>query len=164
MVDTPKRVAKAFEEWTSGYTMDPAEILKADFSAGEYDQMVHVGPIKFYSMCEHHLAPFHGVAHVAYVPGMKQRVVGLSKLARVVEIYGRRLQVQERMTKQILDALAQATHPKGVGVLIRAQHMCMCSRGVRAHDALTTTTALHGVFMKHEVRSEFLQAVERSER
>jgi len=163
--DTPMRVAKAFAEWTAGYTKDPADVLSKTFESDGYDQMIYVGPIALHSMCEHHLAPFYGYAHVAYIPSRAtKRIVGLSKLAKLVEIYAQRLQVQERVTKQIADALETHLEPYGVGVLIEAKHMCMCSRGVKSREAWTSTTELRGAFRDSPARQEFLFKVDRSER
>ena len=143
--ETPQRVAKAWAEWTSGYAADPAAILKTfeDGSAG-YDALVFQGNITLYSHCEHHMAPFFGVAHIGYIPN--GRVVGLSKLARLVDIYARRLQVQERLTVQIASALNTHLEPKAVGVVIECRHLCMESRGIRQAGTTTKTSALHGAF------------------
>jgi GTP cyclohydrolase I len=153
--ETPSRVAKAFVEWTSGYNQDPAAILKCFEEAAEkYDEMVFQGNIEFYSLCEHHLAPFFGTAYIAYIPN--GRVVGLSKLPRLVDVFARRLQVQERMTRQIAEALNDHLEPLGVAVVLRARHLCMESRGIRRSGALTTTSAVLGVFRdRPEVRAEF---------
>lgn len=153
--ETPKRVAKAWLEWTSGYAQDPKLVLKCFQDGGErYDEMVMVADIPFYSHCEHHLAPFFGTASVAYIPN--KRVVGLSKLARVVEIYARRLQVQERITTQVADAIQEVLKPKGVGVVLRARHLCMESRGCNKQGHHTRTIALRGNFRSQKVREEFL--------
>jgi GTP cyclohydrolase I len=156
LAETPKRMAKAWAEWTAGYAQDPAEVLKTfDDGAEKVDEMVLVRDIPVYSHCEHHLAPIIGVAHVAYIPNGK--IVGLSKLARLVEVYARRLQVQERLTNQIADALSDSLSPLGVGVILKCRHMCMESRGIRTPGALTITSALRGC-MKDEpdCRAEFL--------
>ncbi|MBD2746190.1 GTP cyclohydrolase I FolE [Microvirga sp. BT688] len=143
--DTPKRVAKAFRELYSGYGQDPAEILDKVFSEVEgYDDIVLVRDIPFYSHCEHHMVPFFGVAHVAYYP--TKGVVGLSKLARLVDAYARRLQTQETMTAQIASAMVKALEPRGVAVMIEAEHMCMSMRGIQKAGALTLTTQFTGVF------------------
>ena len=154
--ETPERVAKAWEEWTSGYGKDPAAILKVFEDGAEgCDEMVVVSDIPFYSKCEHHMADIFGTATVAYIPDGK--IVGLSKLPRLVDIFARRLQVQERLTNQVAQALMEHLKPKGCGVVIRARHMCMESRGINKPGSYTTTSALHGVFRDNpEVRSEFL--------
>jgi GTP cyclohydrolase I len=155
LIETPLRAAKAWEEWTSGYNQDPAELLKVFEDGAEgCDQMVVVSDIPVYSHCEHHLAPIFGHATVGYLPS--SRIVGLSKLNRLVDVFARRLQVQERMTNQIADALMTHLQPRGVGVVIKARHMCMESRGVKQNGSLTTTSSLHGVFRDDPtVRSEF---------
>lgn len=156
--DTPTRVAKAWAFWTRGYAMDPANILKVfEDGADHYDEMVKVLHIPLYSKCEHHLADIFGTACVAYIPNGK--IVGLSKISRLVDCYARRLQVQERLTVQIADALVEHLAPKGVGVLIRARHMCMESRGICQQGHYTETTALRGA-MKEDpsTRAEFLAA------
>lgn len=156
--ETPHRAAKAWEEWTSGYGQDPLAVIKAfeDGSEG-YDEMVVVRGIPFYSHCEHHLAPIIGTAAVGYLPDKK--VLGLSKMPRIVEIFARRLQVQERMTSQIAQALMVGLAPKGVGVVLRARHMCMESRGVRLPGTETVTSSLLGNFREGNVRTEFLELV-----
>lgn len=155
LVETPMRAAKAWEEWTSGYAKDPADILKAFEDGAEgCDQMVVVSDIPVYSHCEHHMAPIFGHATIGYLP--HDRIVGLSKLNRLVDVFARRLQVQERMTNQIADALMQHLQPRGVGVVIKARHMCMESRGVKQNGSLTTTSSLHGIFRDDPtVRAEF---------
>lgn len=155
--ETPERVLKAWKHWCQGYNQDPRAVLKtfADGAEG-VDEMVMVGPIQFYSHCEHHLAPFYGSAWVAYIP--KGRVVGLSKLARVVDIYAHRLQVQERMTNEVANAIDEVLQPVGVGVIVKAAHMCMCSRGVNKQDSFTVTSALRGAIKnKGKARAEFLR-------
>jgi GTP cyclohydrolase I len=145
LLDTPKRVAKAFKELYSGYDEDPSEILDKIFSEVEgYDDIVLVRDIPFYSHCEHHMVPFYGVAHLAYYP--TKGVVGLSKLARLVDAYAKRLQTQETMTAQIASAMVKALDPRGVAVMIEAEHMCMSMRGVQKAGALTLTTQFTGVF------------------
>ena len=155
--DTPSRVAKAWEFWTSGYGRDVADVLKTFEDGAEgVDEMVLVKDIPFYTHCEHHMAPFFGTATIGYIPNGK--VVGLSKLSRVLDIFARRLQVQERLTCQVADALMQHLQPKGAAVLVRARHLCMESRGVCQQGHHTTTSALRGVFKEQpEVRAEFLQ-------
>lgn len=155
--ETPARVLKAWRFWTQGYYMEPRNVLKSFEDGAEgCDEMVIVKDIELYSSCEHHMAPFFGVAHVAYIPN--GRVVGLSKLARVVEIFARRLQVQERLTNQVADAIDEVLQPLGVGVIVEAKHFCMCSRGVGKQHSNTVTSALRGVMKtKPEARSEFLR-------
>lgn len=155
LLETPGRMAKAWKQWTSGYGQEPANVLKV-FSDGaeNYDEMILVKDIPFYSLCEHHLAPFFGAATVAYIPDKK--IVGLSKLARVTDIFARRLQVQERMTSQIATAVQEALQPKGVGVLVRARHLCMESRGICKQGHHTETSSLLGVFRQGAAREEFL--------
>lgn len=158
--ETPDRVGQAWKYWTSGYGQDPAMILKTFEDGGEgYDELVFQGNIPFYSMCEHHLAPFFGVAHIAYVPD--GRVVGLSKLGRLVDIYSRRLQTQERITCQVADALMTHLNPIGVAVSLVARHLCMESRGVAKVGTITTTNALRGEFkLNPDVRAEFMSLVQ----
>ena len=155
LLETPKRVVRAFEEWFGGYRIDPKELLAKTFEeAGGYDEMVVVDGIRFSSHCEHHMVPIVGHAVVAYLPN--KRVVGLSKLARVVDAFARRLQVQERMTRQIADTVQEVLQPLGVGVVVRAEHLCMTTRGVRKEESTTTTSALLGRFREPEVRAEFM--------
>lgn len=155
--DTPTRVAKAWKHWTSGYDVDIPKLLKVFEDGGErYDQMVLVKDIPIYSKCEHHLADIFGTATIAYIPN--GRIVGLSKLSRLADAYARRLQVQERLTDQIADALVEHLDPVGVGVLVRARHMCMESRGICQQGHHTVTTALRGAIRDEgRARSEFLQ-------
>ena len=155
--DTPARVVKAWKHWTSGYNVDVPALFKAFEDGGEkYDQMVMVKDIPFYSKCEHHLADFFGTCTIAYIPN--GRVVGLSKLARVADAFARRLQVQERLTQQIADAIEQNLRPIGVGVLVRARHMCMESRGIQQQGHHTITTALRGAIHREpQTRDEFLR-------
>lgn len=157
LLETPHRVAKAWEHWCGGYGMDPKKILKVfEDGAEKHDQMVTVKDIPFYSHCEHHLAPFFGTVTISYIPNGK--IVGLSKLSRLADMYARRLQVQERLTDQIADALMGNLSPIGVGVMIKARHMCMESRGTRQQGHHTITTALRGVMKtEHQTRSEFLR-------
>ena len=153
--DTPARVIKAWREMTSGYSIDPNEILKKDFDESGYDQMIMCRDIEFESICEHHMLPFVGTAHVGYIPS--NRVVGLSKMARLVDCFARRLQIQERMTTQIAQAMNDVLHPRGVGVTIEARHMCMSCRGVRKPKASMVTTCLMGLIKDdHKAREEFL--------
>lgn len=153
--ETPARCARAWAEWTSGYSASPQAVLKVfEDGAESYDELVFQGNIAFYSHCEHHLAPFFGVAHIGYIPN--GRVVGLSKLARLVEVFSRRLQVQERLTRQIAEALDEHLQPLGVAVVLRARHLCMESRGIRKIGTHTSTSAVLGVFRhKPEARAEF---------
>lgn len=153
--ETPKRVVKAWREMTEGYKQNPAEILSKVFKQESSDSMIVVRGVPFVSMCEHHCLPFTGHATVAYIPSPGAGVVGLSKLARLVHCFARRLQVQERMTKQIVEALIEHLYPIGAGCVIEAQHSCMALRGVRA-DATMVTSELAGVFRLPEVRQEFL--------
>jgi len=165
--DTPKRVAKAYDEWFSGYGVDGKELLVRQFEDDvieQYRGMVIVKGVQFQSQCEHHMAPFYGVAHVGYIPerinGDKTTVVGISKFARLVEVYSRRLQVQERMTEQITNDIDEVLKPKGVMVVVSATHTCMTSRGVRAHNTSTITSAVRGVFLANEAaRLEFLELI-----
>ena len=145
LVDTPARVARAYAETFAGLRQDPAEILSTTFDE-HHDELVLVKDIPMYSTCEHHLVPFHGRAHIGYIPGEDGRVTGLSKLARLVEVYARRPQVQERMTGQIADALADVLKPRGVLVVIEAEHLCMAMRGIRKPGATTVTSAVRGIF------------------
>ena len=143
--ETPARVARAYAETFAGLWQDPVDILATTFDE-DHDEMVLVKDIPMYSTCEHHLVPFHGVAHIGYIPGVDGRVTGLSKLARLVEVYARRPQVQERMTSQIADALADVLKPRGVLVVIEAEHLCMAMRGIRKPGATTVTSAVRGIF------------------
>ncbi len=158
LADTPRRVEKAFRFYTEGYRRDPRQVIGNALFAAETDEMVVVKDIELYSLCEHHLAPFFGKAHVAYIPSGK--IVGLSKIARVVEIFARRLQVQERLTMQVAQAIDEVLEPRGVGVVIEAHHLCMMMRGVEKQNSSTVTSCLLGLFRKDErTRSEFLQLV-----
>ena len=157
LVKTPERVAKAFLELTRGYDMDPAETLRSAMFAEEYDQMVVVKDIEFHSLCEHHILPFFGKVHIAYIPNGK--IVGLSKIPRVVDIFSHRLQVQEHLTKQICDCIQQALNPLGTIVIIEAQHLCMQMRGVEKQGSITTTIYYSGVFSQADKRREFMQLI-----
>lgn len=157
LLKTPERVAKAMQFITQGYTMDAAEILNSAKFHESYSEMVVVKNIELYSLCEHHMLPFFGKAHIAYIPDGV--ITGLSKLAHVVECFSRRLQVQERLTHQILDVIQETLTPLGVGVVIEAQHLCMMMRGVQKQNSMTTTSAFSGQFMKNETRSEFLKLI-----
>jgi GTP cyclohydrolase I len=143
--DTPARVARAYAETFAGLAMDPAEVLSTTFDE-DHDELVLVRDIPMYSTCEHHLVPFHGMAHVGYIPGADGRVTGLSKLARLVDVYALRPQVQERMTRQIADSLYEGLKPQGVIVVIEAEHLCMAMRGIRKPGSRTMTSAVRGIF------------------
>lgn len=158
LVKTPERVAKAMQFVTKGYAQDPAAILQSALFHEDYSQMVLVRNIELYSMCEHHMMPFIGKCHVAYIPD--GTITGLSKIARVVECFARRLQVQERLTLQIRDCIQQTLNPLGVAVVIEAEHTCMSMRGVQKADAITTTSAFSGIFLSDDrTRNEFLQLI-----
>lgn len=158
LIRTPERVARASEEIFSGYTTDPEALINNALFNVDYDQMVVVKDINFYSMCEHHILPFFGKAHVAYLP--KGKVIGLSKIPRIVDMFARRLQVQERMTQQIATFIQETIHPLGVAVVIEASHLCMMMRGVRKEDATMTTSAMLGGFRTHlDTRLEFLNRI-----
>lgn len=158
LVNTPRRVVDSFDEIFSGYTMKANEILDATFNAEGYDGIVLLKDIEFHSTCEHHLQPFTGSAHVAYIP--VDRIVGISKLARIVDLHARRLQNQERITKSVADDLEQHLSPMGCAVIIEAQHGCMRCRGVKKQNSVMTTSAMRGVFFdKSEARSELLQLI-----
>jgi len=154
LVKTPYRVVKAWQELFAGYGQDPAVILATDFAADGYNEMIVCKDIEFYSTCEHHMLPFTGVAHVGYIPN--ERVVGLSKLARLVDCFARRLQLQERLTESICRALEQYVQPKGAGVVIDARHFCMICRGARKQQARMVTSSLRGLFLEGNPRAEFL--------
>jgi len=154
---TPDRVAKAIQFITQGYDHDPEAILRSAMFREDYQQMVIVKDIEIYSMCEHHMIPFIGKAHVAYIPD--KYITGLSKIARVVEAYARRLQVQERLTTQIRDCIQNTLHPLGVAVVIEAQHLCMMMRGVQKQNSVTTTSAFTGEFLKEATRQEFIHLI-----
>ena len=154
---TPDRMEKALAYLTKGYQEDPNEILRGALFDVDYDEMVIVKDVEMYSLCEHHVLPFFGKVHVAYIP--KGKIVGLSKIARLVEVFARRLQVQERMTRQIADAIQEAIEPQGVGVVIEARHLCMMMRGIEKQNSSTVTSAMVGVFQKKETRAEFLSLV-----
>jgi len=157
---TPERVARMYRELLAGYTADPRKLINDALFEISYDEMVIVRDIEFYSLCEHHMLPFMGRAHVAYIPNGK--VLGLSKIPRVVEMYARRLQVQERMTRQIADFLRDLLEPHGVAVVVEAMHLCSMMRGVKKHDARMTTSAMHGAFRANmATRQEFLDNISR---
>lgn len=157
LLKTPNRVAKAMQFLTYGYSLDPAEVLRSAMFKEEYRQMVIVKDIDFYSMCEHHMLPFYGKAHVAYIPD--KHITGLSKIARVVDIFARRLQIQERMTTQIKDCIQGTLKPLGVMVVIEAQHLCMQMRGVEKQNSITTTSDFTGVFQQAKTREEFINLI-----
>ncbi|MBU1100055.1 MAG: GTP cyclohydrolase I FolE [Bacteroidetes bacterium] len=155
---TPERVAKAYEFLTQGYHQNVEEILKKAIFDEKYDEMVIVKDIDFYSMCEHHMLPFFGKVHVAYIPDGK--VVGLSKLPRIVDVFARRLQIQERMTQEIADTIDKYLQPRGVAVVVEAYHMCMMMRGVQKQNSYSTTSAVHGIFKSDDrTRSEFMALI-----
>lgn len=158
--NTPVRVARMYAELLSGYSMDPEKIINGALFNINYDEMVLVRDIEFYSLCEHHMLPFLGRAHVAYLP--KGKVIGLSKIPRIVEMYARRLQVQERMTRQIADLLQHMLEPQGVAVVVEGMHLCSMMRGVKKHGARMTTSAMHGAFRANlATRQEFLENISR---
>lgn len=157
LIKTPERVAKAMQFMTQGYHQDPREILRSALFAESYSEMILVKDIEFYSMCEHHMLPFFGKAHVAYIPN--GHIVGLSKIPRVVNVFARRLQVQERMTLQIRDAIQDVLNPLGVAVVLEARHMCMMVRGVEKQESSTMTSAVSGEFMKEATRAEFMRLI-----
>jgi len=159
LAKTPERAAKAMQFLTQGYSQDAGEILRSALFKEEYNEMVIIKDIELYSLCEHHLLPFFGKAHVAYIPN--GYVVGLSKIPRVIDVFARRLQVQERMTHEILHAIDEALKPLGVAVVIEAAHMCMMMRGVQKQNSSTTTSAFTGEFRKLETRSEFLSLIQK---
>ncbi len=154
---TPERMAKAMQFLTHGYQLDAKEILESAKFHEDVSEMIIVKDIELYSMCEHHLLPFFGKAHIAYIPN--GYITGLSKLARVVDVYSRRLQVQERLTHQILTAIRESLQPLGVAVVIEASHLCMMMRGVQKQNSVTTTSAFFGEFEKNETRSEFMKLI-----
>ncbi|MDG2491146.1 MAG: GTP cyclohydrolase I FolE [Flavobacteriaceae bacterium] len=157
LVKTPERASKAMKFLTSGYEIDPAAILKGAMFKEDYKEMVIVKDIEFYSLCEHHMLPFFGKAHVAYIPN--GHIVGLSKLPRVVDVFARRLQVQERLTDQILNCISDTLKPLGVAIVIEASHMCMMMRGVQKQNSATTTSGFRGAFKEMETRNEFLKLI-----
>jgi GTP cyclohydrolase IA len=157
---TPERVARMYAELLSGYHVDPAAVVNDAIFEVKYDEMVLVRDVEFYSLCEHHLLPFMGRVHVAYIPDGK--VLGLSKIPRIVDMFARRLQVQERMTRQIADLIRDLLHPQGVGVVVEGLHLCMMMRGVQKHNARMTTSAMHGAFRANlATRQEFLENIGR---
>ena len=156
---TPHRVAKAYDFMTKGYAQNPYDVLNNAIFTEKYSEMVLVKDIDFFSMCEHHMLPFFGKAHVAYIP--KGKIVGLSKIPRIVEVFARRLQVQERLTQQIADTLFEALSPEGVGVVVEARHLCMMMRGIEKQNSVATTSAMLGIFRDDmRTRQEFLHLIE----
>lgn len=157
IIKTPERASKAIQFLTQGYDQDPAAILKGAMFEEDYHDMVIIKSIELYSLCEHHMLPFFGKAHVGYIPN--GRIVGLSKIPRVVDVFSRRLQVQERLTHDILECINNTLQPKGVAVVIEANHMCMMMRGVQKQNSVTTTSGFRGQFEKTETRNEFLKLI-----
>lgn len=155
--NTPKRVAKAYKKLFEGYFLNPRDMMTF-FDGEDYDEMIIVKDIEFFSMCEHHMLPFFGKAHVGYIPNGK--IVGISKIPRLIEIFSRRLQNQERLTKQIAETLNELLEPRGAGVILDAKHLCMMCRGVEKQNSVVTTSALHGLFKKNtDTRNEFLRLI-----
>ncbi len=157
LVKTPERASKAMKFLTEGYEMDPQQILQSAMFKENYNEMVIVKDIELYSLCEHHMLPFFGKAHIAYIPN--GHIVGLSKIPRVVDVFSRRLQVQERLTEQILDCINDTLQPEGVAVVIEASHMCMMMRGVQKQNSTTTTSGFRGTFKQTDTRNEFLKLI-----
>jgi GTP cyclohydrolase I len=160
LLKTPERIAKAMQYMTQGYQMSAKDILDSAKFHEDVSEMVIVKDIELYSMCEHHMLPFYGKAHIAYIPN--GYITGLSKIARVVDVYSRRLQVQERLTQQILDSIKESLNPLGVAVVIEASHLCMMMRGVAKQNSVTTTSAFYGEFEKQSTRGEFLKLITKS--
>ena len=161
LLETPDRVVRSWEKLFGGYKQSAEQVFSKSFGQQGYDQMILVGPVEYWSTCEHHLLPFYGSAFIAYLPGASGRVVGLSKLARVVEVFARRLQIQENLTQQIADAVGRFADAQGVAVLVRGKHLCMVSRGVEKQSAWMTTAALRGVFLESiAAREEFYRLTE----
>ncbi|WP_428898075.1 GTP cyclohydrolase I [Parelusimicrobium proximum] len=156
LIETPRRMIKSWDRLFGGYKQDPAKILKT-FTEGSCDEMVVLKDIEFYSTCEHHFAPFMGTISIGYLP--KGKILGISKLARLVEVFARRLQIQEKLSAEIADTLMKHLSPHGVMVVCKAKHMCICSRGVEKHNAVMVTSAIRGAFKKPEVRAEFLDFI-----
>lgn len=157
LMKTPERASKAMKFLTNGYEMDPQQILQSAMFKETYNEMVIVKDIELYSLCEHHMLPFFGKAHIAYIPN--GHIVGLSKIPRVVDVFARRLQVQERLTEQILDCINDTLQPEGVAVVIEASHMCMMMRGVQKQNSTTTTSGFRGSFKETDTRNEFLKLI-----
>jgi GTP cyclohydrolase I len=163
LLRTPERMEKSMAFLTQGYKQNVAEVLHGALFDVDYDEMVIVKDIEFYSMCEHHLLPFFGKAHIAYLP--KGKVIGLSKVARIVDVFARRLQVQERLTREVAEAIDEAIHPQGVGVVMEAQHLCMMMRGVEKQSSHTVTSAMMGAFKTQtQTRNEFLSLIDHARR
>jgi len=160
LLKTPERIVKSMAFLTKGYREDPNDILRGALFDVDYDEMVIVRDIEFYSLCEHHMLPFIGKAHIAYIP--QGKVIGLSKMARLVDVFARRLQVQERLTRQVAEAIDEAIHPQGVAVIMEAEHLCMMMRGVEKQHSSTTTSAMLGAFKEQpQTRNEFLSLIRR---
>ena len=157
LIKTPERASKAMRFLTEGYDKDPKQIIQSAMFVEDYNEMVIVKDIELYSLCEHHLLPFFGKAHIAYIPN--GQIVGLSKLPKIVDVFSRRLQVQERLTEQILDCINNTLNPKGVAVVIEASHMCMMMRGVQKQNSTTTTSGFRGAFKEKDTRNEFLNLI-----
>ncbi|WP_304197424.1 GTP cyclohydrolase I FolE [Flavobacterium alvei] len=157
LLKTPERAAKAMQYLTHGYGLNPLEILKSALFTEDHKQMIVVKDIEVYSMCEHHMLPFFGKAHIAYIPNGK--IVGLSKIPRIVDAFARRMQVQERLTDEIKNCIQSALNPLGVAVVIEAQHMCMCMRGIQKQNSVTTTSSFNGAFEKNKTRKEFISLI-----
>jgi len=157
LLKTPERAAKAFQYFTQGYLMDAGEILRSAMFKEDYSQMVLVKDMELYSLCEHHMIPFFGKAHIAYIPN--GHIVGLSKIPRVVDVFARRLQVQERLTNEIRDCIQETLMPLGVAVVIECRHLCMSMRGVQKQNSVTTTSAFTGAFFEEKTRMEFMQLI-----
>ena len=157
LLRTPERIANAYQYLTKGYHEDPAEVLNGALFSVDYDEMVIVKDIEMFSLCEHHMLPFFGKVHIAYLP--KGKVLGLSKLPRLVEVFARRLQVQERLTVEIAESIQKAIHPLGVGVVIEARHLCMMMRGVEKQHSATVTSSMIGAFRAQQTRQEFLSLI-----
>jgi len=158
LLDTPKRIIKSWKKLYGGYAQDPKEVLVRSFQEGACEEMVGLAEIEFYSTCEHHMLPFFGTIHIGYIPNKK--VVGISKLSRLVEVYARRMQIQERMTTEIAQALETHLEPKGVIVICKAQHFCMTARGVEKQKAKMITSAIRGAYEEQAVRSEFISLIQ----
>lgn len=161
LAETPKRVARAYQFLMHGYAQDPKEVLKQALFEEAYDEMILVKDIEVYSLCEHHMLPFYGKAHVAYIPNGK--IVGLSKIPRTVDVFARRLQVQERLTLQIRDAIDEVLDPLGTAVVIEAKHLCMMMRGAEKQNSMTTTSSVSGEFDEHATRAEFMRLIHATE-
>lgn len=161
LADTPKRVARSYQFLMQGYALDPKQVLRQAMFEEEYDEMILVKDIEVYSLCEHHMLPFYGKAHVAYIPDGK--IVGLSKIPRAVDVFARRLQVQERLTLQIRDAIDEVLEPLGTAVVIEAKHLCMMMRGAEKQNSMTTTSSVSGEFDEHPTRDEFMRLIHATE-